>query len=193
MKIISRAEAKASGLQYYYTGKPCKNGHTTKRLTKRGQCTGCYSIYTARAPELRSTWYNMLARCLNEDAAHFEDYGGRGIKVCAAWSDPEYGLYKFIADMGPRPQSFTLDRIDPDGDYCPENCRWADWTTQCRNKRSTKLKGEDVIEVYRLVDSGVLHKDVAALFNCGKSTIWWTLKNREKYIEQGLGRSTQAA
>jgi hypothetical protein len=82
-----------------------------------------------------SSWSCMRGRC--EDAKHIEyhRYGARGIKVCERWSMFE----NFLADMGDRPEGCSIDRIDPDGNYCPENCRWADAKTQARNRRNSVL------------------------------------------------------
>lgn len=75
-------------------------------------------------------WKAMKKRCLTESDRGYPIYGGRGVTVCDRW----LLFTNFLADMGlPPAPGYSLDRIDPDGDYCPENCRWADTTTQARN------------------------------------------------------------
>lgn len=88
---------------------------------------------------LVSLYSGMRSRCENAKVPGYRDYGARGIKVCDRWRE---SIANFVADMGPRPPGGTLDRIDPTGDYSPENCRWLDARLQNRNKRRT-LRAED--------------------------------------------------
>lgn len=91
-------------------------------------------------PEYRA-WASMRSRCRNPKHAMYPDYGGRGIRVSERWDSFE----NFYADMGARPPSGTLDRINNDGNYEPKNCRWASMLVQDNNKRNNRpveWKGE---------------------------------------------------
>lgn len=79
-----------------------------------------------------TSWSCMLQRCSYPKTNGYENYGGRGITVCAAWRE---SFVTFLADMGERPEGMTLDRIDVDGNYESSNCRWADRVTQMANRR----------------------------------------------------------
>ena len=87
-----------------------------------------------------NTYHGIRKRCLQETDKDYHRYGGRGIKICERWSGVD-GFFNFIDDMGERPDGHTLDRKDSDGDYSPENCRWADINTQNINKRNVKYRG----------------------------------------------------
>ncbi len=97
-----------------------KHGHSTRK---------------GNSPTYNS-WNMMKKRCNNPKATGYEYYGGRGIHVCERWNKFE----NFLEDMGIRPEGTTLDRIDPDKDYSPENCRWADKQTQMNNQRCRNEK-----------------------------------------------------
>lgn len=79
------------------------------------------------------SWCGMKERCLNPNKQDWCDYGGRGIKVCDRWLN---SFENFLLDMGEPPEKHSLDRIDCNGNYTPENCRWASAKTQSCNRRN---------------------------------------------------------
>ena len=91
------------------------------------------SLYQSR--EYHS-WNSMKNRCNNSNLKEYKNYGGRGITYDERWED----FREFYKDMGKRPEGTTLDRIDVNGNYCKENCRWSTRETQQRNQRIHKNK-----------------------------------------------------
>ena len=75
----------------------------------------------------------MKERCYNTKNSSYKDYGKRGIIVCDRWLG---SFESFVRDMGERPAGYVIDRINNDGNYCPENCRWTSVTENNRNKRN---------------------------------------------------------
>ena len=84
------------------------------------------------------TWHGMMQRCYYQSHKRYEYYGGRGIKVCPQWQDSKVFLEFCDTVLGERPDGYSLDRIDNDGDYEPGNVRWADQSTQLKNRRCSK-------------------------------------------------------
>ena len=82
-----------------------------------------------------SSWQSMITRCTNKRCHAYPRYGGRGIKVCGRWMVFD----NFLSDMGEIPDRQTLGRIDNDGDYCPENCRWETYSQQNRNRNNNAI------------------------------------------------------
>jgi hypothetical protein len=108
-------------------------------------------------PKFYASWKSMKARCYNPKCKQYADYGGRGIRVCDRWRK-DYRAFE--DDMGDRPEGFSLDRIDNDKDYSPDNCRWASRTTQQRNQRRA---------VYVHI-AGVKYRAIELAELCGQKT-----------------------
>jgi len=90
----------------------------------------------SRTPEYK-IWQGAIRRCNNPAMPHYHRYGGRGIAVCDRWRE---SFENFLADMGPRPTPLhTLDRVDGDGPYAPENCRWATRKEQAQNTSRSRF------------------------------------------------------
>jgi hypothetical protein len=106
-----------------------KDELTTARSTKHG-----HASRKSKDPAYNS-WCSMLSRCRNKNFHKYNRYGALGVTVDPRWDD-----YKnFLADMGPRPEGTSLDRIDPYGNYEPSNCRWANRIVQAFNQRRHHL------------------------------------------------------
>lgn len=131
----------------------------SKLLIGETQSCGCYgyerrnegsrkhqTIHGQKYTRLYDTWNNIKQRCNNPHHISYKYYGGKGIRVCDEWNNDFMTFYKWAFENGYNPQKdeirknrLTIDRIDSDKDYCPENCRWATYKEQANNRTNTRF------------------------------------------------------
>lgn len=109
----------------------CLNKEITRSIfTKHGDTVG------GKPTTEYKTWCHIKDRCYNPDNKQYQDWGGRGIKMCDRWLS---SFHSFLEDMGRKPSpELTIDRINNDGDYEPGNCKWGTDLEQAKNKRNNK-------------------------------------------------------
>ena len=129
------------------TGKVGKKRPEHSALMKEYYKNGVISlkdntIHSLSNHPLYNIWMGMNYRCYNEKSHNYKYYGGRGIQVCEEWRNDLKAFIKW-GQKNERPSlEYTLDRIDNNGDYSPDNCRWATASQQSRNKRTNVLTEE---------------------------------------------------
>jgi DNA-directed RNA polymerase subunit RPC12/RpoP len=130
--------AKRGAKYYFYLCPTCGSQVANRRERGRAalECNRCaHKTHGQSTTREYVAYHAMKQRCYNRNVAGYDDYGGRGITVCAEWL-ASFEVYR--RDMGPRPSpKHSVDRIDCDKGYSPDNCRWATPDVQSRNKQVT--------------------------------------------------------
>lgn len=122
-----------------------------------------------------NTWASMKKRCHNPNHKNFSEYGARGIYVCDEWRK---SFAAFYADMGPRPQGYSLERINNTGPYCKENCIWATPTTQSRNRRNVRLLDVD--------GEKLTIGEVAQRYGVNYQTLYWRIVRAQLPVSEAI-------
>ena len=124
----------------------CECGNTTevssrRLISKNTKSCGCLRIRKTHGlsdTRLYDIWIHTKQKCINPNSKNYQHYGGRGISVCKEWQEDFVNFYNWAMSNGYE-DNLSLDRIDVDGNYEPNNCRWADDYTQTHNRRLDKL------------------------------------------------------
>jgi len=156
--VTARGFCKKHYLRWYRHGNPHVVLDTSKGISKAAKTNtkhGCWNH------ELYPVWHSMMARCYKTHHHKYKNYGGRGVYVCEQWHD----IRNFIADMSPRPIGLTLDRINNDGPYRKENCRWATKEQQARNSTKSKLTDDIRVQIINNYEKYGSPKKVAEMLS----------------------------
>ena len=118
-------------------------------------------------------YQGMIARCYNPKHVYYSYYGGRGIEVCTLWKNDRKEFFSWAMNNG-YSDGLLLDRIDNNGDYCPENCRWVDKLTQGNNKCNNRkvMFGDKLLSLMQIERlTGIDHRTIGRRLDAG-----WTVE-----------------
>lgn len=128
----------------------------------KSTCCGCVGdkavgdrarTHGASATRIYETWQNMRARCSNSNRRGWADYGGRGISVCREWSDfSEFSRWAMASGYA---DDLTIERVDVDGNYCPDNCTWIPGGNQALNRRFVARDDDGILWLHKARKNGI--------------------------------------
>ena len=186
LRVVKRASNTKDGKARWLCECKCGNKKAVLRydlVSGKVKSCGCLRIETAiktakkRAiklkyyKQIRNSWDSMNSRCYNKNNIAYKNYGGRGIAVCEQWADIET-FYAWAIKNGFKP-GLTLDRISVDGNYEPNNCRWATMEVQQNNRRNNH-------KIYYRGRLLTLSR-VSKIVGISSATLAWRIKNNWEY------------
>lgn len=121
--------------QKRYISCGCAQKEAARKSINQHNAAMGFENHCANNHELYDIWKSMKYRCANPNSKDYSRYGARGIKVCDRWVG---SFSNFLTDMGERPNGYTIDRINNNGNYEPDNCQWASMKMQCNNRSTSK-------------------------------------------------------
>jgi len=134
-----------------------------------------------------STWYDMIKRCYNPKYKRYFAYGGRGISVCKEWRESYDNFFK---DMGDKPDGYTIERINNDGNYEPSNCKWATPKEQAQNRRPNRnimFNGKTQNISQWCQELGISHSALAKRLRTWDLATALTTKRLEQFVRNPNG------
>jgi len=153
----------------------------------RAKSCGCIQyrrIHNGCHTSIYKVWENMKTRCFNKNIPNFKYHGGRGISVCKEWLD--FVPFKTWANKSGYKKGLTIDRINNDGNYSPDNCRFITHTENMRNRRNTKLSWEKVLIIRSLhASKHATISEIANVYMVSRQLIQAVIKNKIWRIEYG--------
>ena len=179
LTVLGRSPRKSAAGAMWLCRCECGNEtHVASQKLRDGKTVscGCYRREQSGNLNLRhglsnksrtyKSWKEMRRRCTSKTADQYKWYGGRGIKVCDRWNDYEL----FLEDMGDRPEGMTLDRINNDGDYEPENCCWATHKEQTRKQTTNKLSEDLAAQLRDDRASGMTYRALGQKYGISRTS-----------------------
>lgn len=155
LSVVRRGEGGTRSGAFWLVRCDCGKEKTlTGPAASRQRSCGCTRKHGLCYTRTYRIWAGIKARCLNPNAGHYDNYGGRGIGICDRWKQ---SVEAFVADMGMCPSNkYSIDRIDPNGNYEPLNCRWATQEEQMNNTRTARVRIKQVMDAFRKRDPGLV-------------------------------------